>query len=375
MEKLRFDFCVKTSADGKSNIICITSIGTSDGKTYGIPAEYQPANLHKIITNTSNFAKIRKTLNKRHQTRKIWITLTDEISAVYLDEEQNIQFQDFYLEEINENINDSKSLTESSNKTLEKLLETLLEEKQRKSETQNLGKIAKDFVLEKFTGKNANAHQWIKDFNKECERFHIDEDRKKIEILKQFLEYSSVNWYSCMLIKFTIESEWNKWEKSFCETFGNKGWSPIRYALGFKYQTGSLLEYALKKEKLLLEVRKTIDTGTLIDLIAAGLPNYLSDKIDRETLEQTEDLYNEIGKLEHLVMKNKYEKKNYTHSDIKTKKNEEKKPCQICANEKKGKRFHPEENCWFNVKNQKYVVKSVNNSELEVELNEENQKN
>ncbi|GBP36065.1 hypothetical protein EVAR_29196_1 [Eumeta japonica] len=96
-------------------------------------------------------------------------------------------------------------------------------------------------------------------------------------------------------IEMEVESEWNKWEKNFCDTFANKGWSPIRYALAFKYQTGSLLDYALKKEKLLLEVRKSIDTGTLIDLIALGLPNYLTDKIDRETLQETEDLYNELG--------------------------------------------------------------------------------
>ncbi|GBP39190.1 hypothetical protein EVAR_26976_1 [Eumeta japonica] len=106
-----------------------------------------------------------------------------------------------------------------------------------------------------------------------------------------------MDWYYCMLIKFTVESEWNKWEKNFCDTFANKGWSPIRYALAFKYQTGSLLDYALKKEKLLLEVRKSIDTGTLIDLIALGLPNYLTDKIDRETLQETEDLYNELGEI------------------------------------------------------------------------------
>ncbi|PZC85938.1 hypothetical protein B5X24_HaOG214303 [Helicoverpa armigera] len=178
-----------------------------------------------------------------------------------------------------------------------------------------------------------------------------------------------------MLIKLSVESEWEEWEKKFCETFANKGWSPIRYALAFKYQTGTLLEYALKKEKLLLEVRKTIDTGTLIDLIASGLPNYVVDKIDREAVQETEDFYNEIGKLEHLVAKNKYEKKNYAHSDTKPKKVEEKKPCQICINEKKGKRYHPEENCWFNGKNQKAVVKSVNNSELEIELNEKNPKN
>lgn len=309
MEKLRFDFTVKTSTDGKSNIICITSIGTPTGQVFSIPAEYQLANLHQVIINTSNYAKVKKTLNKRHQARKIWITLTDEISKTYLDQEQNLQFNDVYLEETTENLNDCQSLPSSSNDTLEKLLVKLLEEKQNKSETQNLGKISKDFMIEKFTGKNANAYQWIKDFNKDCERFHIDEDKKKIEILKNFMEHSSMDWYSCSLMKFTIESEWNKWEKNFCDTFGNKGWSPMRYAFTFRYQTGSLLQYALKKEKLLLEVRKSIDTGTLIDLIAAGLPNYLTDKIDRETLQGTEDLYNELGKMEHLVEKNKYEKK------------------------------------------------------------------
>lgn len=375
MERLRFDFAVKTSGDGKTNIICITSIGTPNGQTFMIPAEYQPASLHPVIISTSSYTKIKKTLNKRHQMRKIWITLTDDISKVYLDEEQNLQFNDFYLEEVMGDSKGEKSLPSSSNQNLEKLLEKLLEEKQCKSENLNLGKTSKDFMIEKFTIKNANAHQWIREFNKECERFHIEEDKKKIEMLKFFLENSSLDWYSCMLMKITINSEWNIWEKNFCDTFANKGWSPIRYALAFKYQTGPLLEYALKKEKLLLEVRKSIDTGTLIDLIASGLPNYLTDKIDRETIQETEDLYNELGKLEHLVKKKIYDKKPYTTSDAKTRNFEEKKPCQICLSEKKGKRFHPAENCWFKEKNYKAAVRSVNNSELEIELNKENPKN
>ena len=54
MESLRFDFVVKPTDDGKSNIICITSIATADGKIFVIQPESQPANLHKEITNTSN---------------------------------------------------------------------------------------------------------------------------------------------------------------------------------------------------------------------------------------------------------------------------------------------------------------------------------
>ncbi|KAK9878436.1 hypothetical protein WA026_022076 [Henosepilachna vigintioctopunctata] len=95
MDKLRFDFAVKTSTDGKSNVICITSIGTPTGQVFVIPDEYQPASLHQVIINTSNYSKVRKTLNKRHQTRKIWIPLTDEISKTYLDEAQSIQLMIF----------------------------------------------------------------------------------------------------------------------------------------------------------------------------------------------------------------------------------------------------------------------------------------
>lgn len=36
------------------------------------------------------------------------------------------------------------------------------------------------------------------------QQFHIEEDKKKIEILKNFLEHSSMDWYSCMLMKFTV---------------------------------------------------------------------------------------------------------------------------------------------------------------------------
>lgn len=375
MEKLRFDFTVKPTDDGKSNIICITSVATFDGKIFGIPPESQPANLHKEIVNTPNFAKVKKSLTKRHQIRKIWITLTEDMSKIYLDKEQNLQFNDIYLEEIMEKTFTAESISGSPNQTMEKLLGKLLENKQIKSETQNLGTIAKEFMIEKFNGRSPNAKQWIGIFNKECGRFQINEDKKKIEILKHFLECSGTEWYGCMLMKLTVESEWDTWEKNFCNTFANKGWSSIRYALTFKYQAGSLLEYALKKEKLLLEVRKSIDTGTLIDLIAFGLPNYVVDKIDRGTLQGTEDLYKEIGKLEHLVGKNKYEKKSIVYSDTKFKQTEEKRPCRICINEKKGKRYHPEENCWFKEKNHKAVLKTVNNSELEIELNEKNQKN
>ncbi|KYQ51731.1 hypothetical protein ALC60_09159 [Trachymyrmex zeteki] len=318
MDKLRFDFKMRGSSDGKTTILSLTSIGTPDGRTFAIPDEFQNTNLHKELITSQVFGRVKNSLKKRNQFRKIWITLIANLSKVYLDEDDNLLFEGYYLEEITEQETEKRPQI-TSDDTIKKLLEEVLENKQQKSEVQNLNKIAKDFMIEKCNGKNSNANQWINEFQKECERCKIEEDRKKIEILKFFLEKSSADWYSCMILKFTVESDWTEWKRNFCETFGSKGWSPIRYAFAFKYQIGSLLDYALKKEKLLLQVRKSIDKETLIDLIAIGLPNYVSDKIDRENLQETQDLYNEISKLEHLV-----EKKGKVYFDNKQKKQRKK---------------------------------------------------
>ncbi|XP_046614680.1 uncharacterized protein LOC124309826 [Neodiprion virginianus] len=378
MDKLRFDFKMRGASDGKTTILCLTSIGTLDGRSFAIPDEYQPTTFQKELITSQVYIRIKNTLVKRNQFRKVWITLTENLKKVYFDEDNNLLFENFYLEEISEKITETPT-TSTSEDTIKKLLEKVLESKEQISEVKNLNKIATDFMIDKFDEKTSNANQWINLFEKECVRCTVIEDRRKIEILKFFLEKCSADWYTSMILKYSIESEWNNWKKIFIETFGNKGWSPIRYAFNFKYQSGSLLEYALKKEKLLLQIRKSMDTATLIDLITIGLPNFVSDNIDRETLQETQDLFNEISKLEHLVKKYSYEKKGKTFSDSKLKKGEEKEPCQICVKANKGKRFHSETNCWFREKEDKNnkmgPLKSVNNSELEVELNTEDPKN
>lgn len=338
MDKLQFQFKVVATADGKSNMISITSISTQDGKTFCLPKEDQEVKKHTLIVASTYFAKIQKSLKKRHHERKIWITLSNEMRNVYLDDDENLQFNNEYLEEINESIDQTSKKDDS---TLITLLEKLIENT-HKSEEKSLTKITQEFMIEKFDSKTTNAHQWISEFEKECTRADVIQDKKKIEALKLFLDKPYLNWYSCMLLKLSINSEWDIWKKNFCETFANKGWSPIRYAMSFKYQSGSLVDYAIKKEKLLLEIRKSIDTGTLIDLIAIGLPNFIADKINREEIETTEELCNELGRLEHFAQKKitHYEKNKNERKNDKT-------PCGICKSKGKNNRFHEEEKCWF----------------------------
>lgn len=377
MGKLKFDFTVKASADGKSNVWAITSITTEEERKFIIPDEFQAIQLHPEIAKSQAFVRIKNTLKKRHQTRSVWITLTEELTEVYFDEGGNVIFENCYLEEAIQEKKSNTTEADTSIETLTEILKKLTENTNQSQNTPNLTKIARQFMIEKFSNKTTNANQWITDFENECDRFEIRADKHKIELFKLFLEKSCVDWYSSMLIKLTIDSQWKKWKENFTETYANKGWTPVRYALTFKYQAGAFLDYAVKKERLLLEVNKTIDTDTLIDLIAIGLPNFVTNRIDRESLEKTEDLYNELSRLEHLTEKKKFGEKKMNINNTKT--TVEKTPCTICEKKNKGKRYHPESSCWFkdndSGKKSDHKIKYINNSELESELINEDPKN
>lgn len=354
MDKLQFTFKLLEATE-KTNLLCITEITTPDNRTYIIPNEWKPAYKHKEISETSAFNKVKNALKKRGQYRKIWIPLTKDLKKIYLDEGENLQFADEYLEEL------TQQLDETGKKHIEN--------ENTPGKVENLKKVAEKFILEKFSNK-ANANQWIEEFEKECDRFEIDKDERKIEMLRNLLEKSHLEWYSSMIIKFSINSEWSEWKKKFCETYGNKGWSQVKYAFNFKYQAGPLIEYATRKERLLLDVNKNIDESTIINLIAVGLPEDILHKIDREAIKQTTQLFAEINKYEHLQKKIEVEKKLKTKSDYKE--FGQRKPCTICEKLGKGSRFHPESKCFFKKsENNSKNNKVINNLTIDAELIEE----
>jgi len=239
----------------------------------------------------------------------------------YKDEDGNIYFNNYLLEEQIKDIKTEQLLTPAtgiSEEALQQILEEVTKKNEQKSKVHNLRKISEKLVIEKFTGKNASAQQWMEIFESECSRLEINQDTNKIELLRLFLEGYCMDWYSSMLIKYTLDSSWEKWKKIFCDTYADKGWTPLRYAIEYKYMKGSLLEYALKKERILLEINKSLEKQILIDLIAVGLPSYICDRINRKSLEETEDLFNEIRGLEHLVKKT-FDKKEKTYLEKKSK--------------------------------------------------------
>jgi hypothetical protein len=228
-------------------------------------------------------------------------------------------------------------------------------------------------LIEKFSSKNTNANQWMESFEKECSRFQIDEKEDKIELLKSFLDKPSLDWYSSTLIRLTVNAGWSEWKKRFLECFIDNGWNNVTYALSFKYREGLLTDYAMKKEKLLIDFNKDLDIKSLIALIAVGLPEFIFNKIDKSELKETTDLFNNLRQLECQVKKNP--KKKFTLDYQRNIKYEEKKPCKICEDLGKGVRYHPNEKCWFK-KNEENREKNTttrkvnNNSILDVEIYE-----
>lgn len=70
MEKLRFDFKTRGASDGKTTILCLTSIGTLDGRSFAIPDEYQPTSLHKELITSQVYGRVKKHWEKEIKSEK-----------------------------------------------------------------------------------------------------------------------------------------------------------------------------------------------------------------------------------------------------------------------------------------------------------------
>ncbi|XP_070169590.1 uncharacterized protein [Polyergus mexicanus] len=349
--RLQFAFqYVASPRDKKTSIVAITSIRTEDNKEYVLPQEMRFVSEHEELMKTDVYKRVKKSFTQRGQDRTVWITLTKEMEQTYFDKEGNIMFNDLYLEQI--------------------IKIDIVEPTQKKESQLNLKHIAEKFMIEKFTSKHSNAKQWLETFEKECKRLEINEDNTKIEILRLFLDKSCSDWHSATLTILTMEAGWSEWKKRFLESFADKEWSTGIYAIYYRYKEGSLIEYAMRKEKLLLDMDNDISQKTLVLLIAAGLPEFVRNKIDKENCKNSTELLHEIRKCENLVNKNSFAKKKEDRYDNK-KRLEGKQPCKNCESLNKGTRYHPEDSCWFKKKerNEGRVIGS--NSVIEVNLNTE----
>lgn len=331
--KAKFKFVSEAGADGKTTIVSVKTIQlTGQSEVYVFPPNLQTNTSHVQLFNNSVVKNVVKSLRTRNKYRNVIITLTEELVAIYLDEEGNVVFHDLYLEELStETISSGAPPTSKPSRTL-----------------------AKDMVLEKFTGDNFNANSWLKVFIRECTRVGITEERY-VETLRLFLDKSALEWFIIFEKNNSLINNWGVWSNSFLDTFSVQSWSEVAYALNFKYLSGSLLEFALKKRRLILETDEKMSLATQLNLIVVSLPKSIQNKLDKKGLSNAEDLMSRLKQLGHT-------------SEKENKKTPASSFCKFCESLGFANRSHDESVCRLkkgksNEKNNK--IRMANNTEAQ----------
>lgn len=352
--KIRFQ---KTEEKNKLVTLVQTIKNIDEDMVYKFPCEVQHERYHSELFTISTVLNGTKSMAKVGQYRNLIVSLPDTITSLYLDHEGNFVFNDFYLEELSSDTQLVTSIRDNcdNNGTAELLrLINNLQSKLAVRES-SLNDIEKKFILEKFNGKQQNAKEWLTNFEKECERHNITDNNKKVQILRFFIQGSAQEWYSSNLKKLSLD-DWNAWSASFLMVYATKGWSEVRFAYNYRYMGGSLVDFSVKKERLLLEVEKSISHTSRINAIVISLPLTVQDKLDREEIHTTDELMNTLRKYETYSYKIKSEMSNstsnsaYGNNTSKDKKMYAKnfgdrKPCYICEKLGKQNLYHPPEVC------------------------------
>lgn len=343
--KAKFTF-VSEAADARTTVVVVKLIQiVGQEESFQFPPDMQARNLHEKLFEKSIVKGVVNSLKTRNKFRNIVITLDPELQRLYLDEEGNVVFKGYYLE--------------VSQQSVPPLFPQLLVPANVEKD-KSMSSIAKDIVIEKFNGSNFNADTWINMFVKECIRLKISENNYA-EILRLFLEGPALDWFSVFLKTHSLSIEWEMWNNSFVDTFGQKSWSEIAYAYNFKYLNGPLLEFALKKRNLILDADPDIPISSQINLIVITLPPFIRNKLDRK-INKIDELMSALRQLEMIGNKNKEIKNN---NQI-TRPN---KACGFCEKEGFPNRYHTEEICRLKLRTQKQIkndkIRVANNTEIQ----------
>ncbi len=366
---VQFYLLAEPAEDPKTTVLRVKRVRLVGSEVwYGFPYELQTPAKHSKLFAAGPMKVAKDAIKTRGQYRAVNVKLTEEMQTLYLDEAGNFVFEGHFLAE-------SEDLLQSSS------LVSIAPAAQPRQES--LKDIMQHFLVEKLSSKNSNIVAWADAFEKEINRFKIS-GAKIIEVFRLCLDESLNDWFLATQRKIGLEANWSSWRADLVQTFGDVSWRPIRYAFNFKFMGGSLVDYVVRKERLLLDLDYEIPDQVKLDLIVLGLPVHIQDSMNRSAVSSLKLLIAKlkkfevfstasgrkaVGKSEGLEELKKGSTPNY--SFIK-KPSVEKKPCQICQKAGKGTKYHAERVCWFREDKEKSKVNLVNNIELEGELNTHN---
>ncbi len=400
VQKLQFHLVVAASADNKTNITLICRVRFTDSSSwFGFPAELQLLSAHGDLVKVPVLKSAVASLKTRGSFRNVNITLPSEIYALYVDPDENFIFGDHVLGEVD--VVTRLPSSESSSPAIDTMVSCL--EKLSSPKEESLKEILRHILLEKFNPKNRNVESWCNRFEKELIRFKL-EGRRQIEVLKSCLDPSLNNWFIVTQENLPSHAEWLSWREELVSNFGDSSFRPVCSAIGYKYIGGSYVDYAINKEKLLIEVNRGFTRSVILDLIVYGLPSRIVKSLNKNNITSLQILKEKLKKYEgeekffnDKVKSNKdkssspssfrrfnndstNKSSNNVNSGRKSFSNNSNnfnnvKPCSFCAKKGFPNRFHLESNCWFKDK-QESQQKTINNVEIDTSSSEEDiQKN
>jgi len=200
------------------------------------------------------------------------------------------------------------------------------------------------------------------------------------------------DWFTVQQAKIGLEADWPVWKEAMLSTFRDTSYSSICYAINFNYIGGSMLEYCVKKEKVLIEAQRGFTGLLIVDMIIAGLPEKVQKSLNPSSIDSIEKLHSKIKKFEtneknnyfkspsQSLVSNTFQNKGKDEGksnfgNFRNRSNPNRlKPCSICTKLGSPNRYHRERDCWN--KDLDKVKKETNNTEMpNTPLPDEEEKN
>jgi hypothetical protein len=321
-----------------------------DGVTYAFPDDLQSTAVHSELCKITIISKGLAQLARRGQTRNLAVTLSKEIAELYFDSEGNAFFKDTFLD---------------TSAPLDSLPPVPLSPSSSIGVKSTSRSLAKDFVLEKFVGKSQNPEAWLQQFESECVRLLVQQ-HQYTETFRLFLESTAaLDWFAIQLKLLGMQSDWSEWKVRFINNFSPKGWSQILTTYNYRYIGGSLVDFALKKIRLLIDADPDLTVNSRINFVVLGLPENVRNKLNRMDVVSQSDLISELQTFypfNFLIRA----------SDGKTEPVKSKISCSFCKKANTIHWNHSDSDCFLNPENktgtksfEKKPIKVANNLQLD----------
>ena len=302
--QMRFGFTREKTTDNKTiallkDVTMLDGEGVAVGPTFLLPKPLQPAVGHAKLMS---IPRVKSAVEAMKNFRNLTITVDKVIGELYFDADLNGYYNNTWLDEKSED--SDKKLVKNENEkagesTTAQLLAMITDLRKQINEKRKISpREAKNHMtIDEFSGAD-DGPEWMNRFEAECVRMEINTDADKIAILRALMTGGAKGWADSCEKRSVERHLFETWKESFIATYKKKNWTTVQKAYSYAYLGGSLTDYAIEKQRKLLNVDSTLSDRSMIDQIVVGMPNYARDKLDRDSVNTVNRLFEELAKID-----------------------------------------------------------------------------